>query len=67
MLAKAEGNTMIDDAAPAKLKHFSAQVAMAAQSSMIFAHGSAFWGQQSGMSSIMDMPTGVGDSRALAE
>ena len=41
MLAKAEGNTMIDDAAPAKLKHFSAQVAMAAQSSMAFAHGSA--------------------------
>src|SRR5262245_6196680 len=41
MLAKAEGNTMIDDAAPTKLKHFSAQVAMAAQSSMAFAHGSA--------------------------
>jgi len=56
MLAKVEGNTMIDDDVSAKLKHFSAQVAMAAQSSMTFAHGSAFWGQQSGMSSIADMP-----------
>jgi hypothetical protein len=44
MLAKTEGNTMIDGAAPAKLKHFSAQVAMVAQSSMAFSHGSAFWG-----------------------
>jgi hypothetical protein len=61
MLAKVEENTMIDDAAPAKLKHFSAHVAMRAQSSMAFAHGSAFWGQQSGMSSITDMPAGSGD------
>jgi hypothetical protein len=60
MLAKAEGNTMTEDV-PAKLKHLSAQVAMAAQSSMTFAHGSAFWGQQSGMSSIADMPAGAGD------
>jgi hypothetical protein len=62
MLAKAEGNTMIDDEVAAKLKHFSAQVAMLAQSSMAFAHGSAFWGQQSGMPSIADMPAaGAGD------
>jgi hypothetical protein len=62
MLAKVEGNTMIDDAVAAKLKHFSAQVAMAAQSSMAFSHGLALWGQQSGMSSIADMPTaGAGD------
>ena len=62
MLAKGERNTMIDDAAAAKLQHFSAQVAMAAQSSMAFAHGSAIWGQQSGMSSIADMPAaGAGD------
>jgi hypothetical protein len=62
MLAKVEGNTMIDDDVSAKLKHFSAQVAMAAQSSMTFAHGSACWGQQSGMSSIADMPAaGAGD------
>src|SRR5262245_18345503 len=60
-LAKAEGNTMIDDAAPAKLKHFSAHVAMLAQSSMAFAHGSTFWGQQSGMSCIMAMSAGAGD------
>jgi hypothetical protein len=31
MLAKVEGNTMIDDAVATKLKHFSAQVAMLAQ------------------------------------
>jgi len=61
MLAKVEGNTMIDDDVSAKLKHFSAQVAMAAQSSMTFAHGSAFWGQQSGMSSIIDMSAGSDD------
>jgi len=41
MLAKGEGNTMIDEDATAKLKHFSAQVAMAAQSSMAFSHGFA--------------------------
>ena len=52
---------MIDDDVSAKLKHFSAQVAMAAQSSMTFAHGSAFWGQQSGMSSIADTPAGAGN------
>jgi hypothetical protein len=61
MLAKGEGNTMIDEDVTAKLKHFSAQVAMAAQSSMTFSHGLALWGQQSGMSSITDMPAGAGD------
>src|SRR5215813_12252580 len=30
-LAKVEGNMMVDEDVPAKLKHFSAQVAMAAQ------------------------------------
>jgi hypothetical protein len=60
-LAKVEGNTMIGNAVPAKLQHLSAQVAMAAQSSMAFSHGFALWGQQSGMSSITDMPAGAGD------
>jgi hypothetical protein len=36
-----EGNTIADDNVPAKLKHFSAQVAMAVQSSMAFSHGFA--------------------------
>jgi len=40
IFAKVEGNTMTTDA-PAKLKHFSAQVAMAAQSSMALSHGLA--------------------------
>src|SRR5262249_6360022 len=53
-------NTTIEDV-PAKLKHLSAQVAMLPQLSMAFSHGSAFWGQQSGMSSIADMPAGAGD------
>ena len=46
---------------PTKLKHFSAHVAMDAQSSMAFSHGSALCGQQSGMSSVMDMPAASGD------
>jgi hypothetical protein len=61
MLAKAEGNTMIDDAMPAKLKHFSAHVAMLPQLSMAFSHGLALGGQQSGMPSITDMSAGSGD------
>ena len=60
IFAKVEGNTMIEDV-PAKPKHFSAQVAMAAQSSMAFSHGSALGGQQSGMPSVTDMPAGSGD------
>src|SRR5262249_9922826 len=60
MLAKVEGNTTIEDV-PTKLKHFSAHVAMVPQLSMAFSHGSAFCGQQSGMSSIADMPAGAGD------
>jgi hypothetical protein len=54
IFAQAEGKTMIEDNVPAKLKHLSAQVAMAAQSSMTFSHGLALGGQQSGMSSITD-------------
>jgi len=46
---------------PRKLKHLSAQVAMAPQSSMAFSHGLALGGQQSGMSSVMEMPAASGD------
>ena len=63
ILEKAEANTMMDDDAPAKLEHFSAQIAMAPQCSMAFSHGSALWGQQSGMSSITDMPAGCAGLR----
>src|SRR5262249_12263840 len=45
----------------AKLKHLNAQVAMAPQSSMAFSHGLPFCGQQSGMSSISEMPASSGD------
>jgi hypothetical protein len=38
--------------APAKLKHLSAHVAMAAQWSLAFSHGLALCGQQSGISSV---------------
>jgi hypothetical protein len=41
IFAKIEGNTTFDDNVPVKLKHFSAQVAMAAQSSMALSHGFA--------------------------
>jgi len=41
IFAQAEGKTMIEGNVPAKLKHFSAQVAMAVQSSMAFSHGFA--------------------------
>lgn len=44
-----------------KLKHLSAQVAMAAQSSMTFPHGLTLWGQQSGMPSAVEMPAASGD------
>jgi hypothetical protein len=60
IVAKAEGNTMTADV-PRKLKHLSAQVAMAPQSSMAFSHGLALGGQQSGMSSVMEMPAASGD------
>ena len=46
---------------PRKLKHLSAHVAMAAQSSMAFSHGLALCGQQSGMSSVMETPAASGD------
>ena len=52
---------MIEDNVPAKLKHLSMQVAMAAQSSMAFSHGFALCGQQSVISSIVDMSAGSGD------
>jgi hypothetical protein len=39
IFVEVEGNTIVDDNVPAKLKHFSAQVAMAVQSSMAFSHG----------------------------
>jgi recombinational DNA repair protein RecT len=58
IFTQAEGKTMIEDNVPAKLKHLSTQVAMAAQSSM---HGLAFCGQQSVISSIMDMSAASGD------
>ena len=51
---------MADDDAPAKLEHFSAQVAMVAQSSAL-SHGVALCGQQSDMSSIADMSACAGD------
>jgi hypothetical protein len=38
--AKVEGNMMIEDSVPTKLKHFSAQVAMVPQSSPL-SHGFA--------------------------
>jgi len=49
------GNTMISEDVPAKLKHFSTQVAMLPQSSMAWSHGFALGGQQSCMSPVMDM------------
>jgi hypothetical protein len=61
IFAQAEGKTMIEDNVPAKLKHLSTQVAMAAQSSMAFSHGFALCGQQSVISSIVEMSAGSGD------
>ena len=61
IFAPAEGKTMIEDNVPAKLKHLSTQVAMAAQSSMAFSHGLALCGQQSVIFSIMDMSAASGD------
>jgi hypothetical protein len=60
IFAQAEGKTMVEDNVPTKLKHFSTQVAMAAQSSMAFSHGFALCGQQSCMSD-MDMSSCAGD------
>ena len=65
IFAKAEGNTITTDVA-ARLKHLSAQVAMAAQSSMAFSQGLALGGQQSGMSSVAEVPTASGDFHAHA-
>jgi hypothetical protein len=55
IFAKVAGNTTVEKDVPAKLKHFSAQVAMLPQSSMAWSHGFAMGGQQSGMSSVIDM------------
>jgi hypothetical protein len=62
IFAKVEGNTMIENDAPEKLKHFSAHVAMLPQSSM--AHGFALCGQQSPSiadMSVPDIAAGSGD------
>ena len=53
-LARSSGKVMLDDKVPAKLKHFSAHVAMDEQSSIDLSHGFAARGQQS-MSSIADI------------
>ena len=45
---------MISEDVPAKLKHFSTQVAMLPQLSMAWSQGFAMGGQQSCMSSVMD-------------
>ena len=60
IFAKVAENAIVDDNVAAKLKHFSAQVAMVPQSSMALSHGFAF-GQQSCMSSIADMSACAGD------
>jgi hypothetical protein len=52
---------MIEDDVPAKLKHLSTQVAMAEQSPIDFSHGFALCGQQSDMSSVIDMSAGSAD------
>jgi hypothetical protein len=41
IFVEVEGKTIVDDDVPVKLKHFRAQVAMVAQSSMAFSHGFA--------------------------
>jgi hypothetical protein len=55
IFAKLEGNAMIEEDVPAKLKHLSTQVAMLPQSSMAWSHGFTLGGQQSCMSSLIDM------------
>jgi hypothetical protein len=53
IFAELEGNTMFEKDVPAKLKHFRAQVAIEAQSSMALSQGLALCGQQS-MSAMAD-------------
>jgi hypothetical protein len=60
IFAKADGNTMTTDV-PIKLKHLSVQAAVARQSSMAFSHVFALCGQQSGISSVKEMPVATGD------
>jgi hypothetical protein len=52
---------MIEEEVPAKLKHFSAQVPIVPQLSMAGSHGFAIGGQQSCISSVMDMSAWSGD------
>jgi hypothetical protein len=61
IFAKVAGNTTIEDDVPAKLKHVSAQIAIALQSYVAFSHGFALGGQQSGMSAITDISAGSSD------
>jgi hypothetical protein len=56
---------MFENDVPAKLKHFSAQAAIEAQSSMALSQGLALWGQQS-MSAMADISTGLTLMRAPA-
>jgi hypothetical protein len=53
--AELEGNTMLKNDVGAKLKHFSAQVAIEPQSPVVLSQGLAAWGQQSDMSSMADV------------
>ena len=61
IFAELEGNTMLKNDVGAKLKHFSAQVAIEPQSPMTLSQvlavsqGLAVWGQQSDMSSMADV------------
>jgi hypothetical protein len=55
IFAELEGNTMLKNDVGAKLKHFSAQVAIEAQSPVALSQGLAVWGQQSDMSSMADV------------
>jgi len=60
ILAKLEGNTMVENDVVAKLKHFSAQAAIEPQSPIALSQGLVMGGQQS-MSSIADMSVDVAD------
>jgi hypothetical protein len=56
---------MFENEVPAKLKHFSAQVAIEAQSSMALSQGLTLCGQQS-MSAMADISVGLTLMRAPA-
>jgi hypothetical protein len=64
--AKLDGNTITDHGAPAKLKHFSAQAAMVAQSSA-WSQGFALCGQQSpSMADMSVVDMSVSDMSAVS-